>query len=248
MSRIWEIGRLFGMRSRCCRARLFGGLRGRLCRGCRCGSLASSFWRFRCLLLLVLALTMAMDLRISRNSSDTSVPAAEMMLCAPPGWPSRKAVPSYTSVLTTNQGFFSEFSLNSARSIILFTPSFFIFTSTSGSGSKTSSPACLSPQLPLFKSPPAFFTRSIQPPGPVGSVGCSKSNLPYSFVIVTRNQGLFIIPRTDQYMSFGWRLRASSIARTRSASLSARSETGISRDQKDQQKQVSRQAMSTRPP
>lgn len=145
-------------------------------------------------------------------------------------------MPSYTSPFTTNQGFsLPLFSLSSARLIWRFTPSFFMLISFTGSCSTGSSPWCLSPQLPFVKSPPAFLTLSIQPPALAGCVGCSNFKRFPSFVIATRNHGLFIIPRTDQYISRGWAVIASSIARTRSASLSSRSETGMERDQNDQQ-------------
>src|SRR4051794_18416524 len=66
--------------------------------------------------------------------------------------------------------------------------------------------------------------------------------------IVTLNQGLFIIPSTDQYMSLGCTFMLSSIDRTKMSLAFFNSSFGKFNDQKHQQKHESLQLMSMRPP
>ncbi|ROW16682.1 hypothetical protein VPNG_01740 [Cytospora leucostoma] len=109
-------------------------------------------------------------------------------------------------------------------------------------------PGSFSPQNPLARSPPSFFTLSIQPADPkVGCVGCSNRSAVFpppstSRCTTTRNQGLFIMPSTLQYISLGCTIIESSMARTITSpvqvfsSSAMRSRKGISSDQKHQQK------------
>jgi len=194
-----------------------------------------------------------LNLRIAMNSSVLSSPAALMMLCAPPGCPSKNAVPSYTSPFTTNHGFSPlSCSLNSSIEISRSTPSLVILISLGASVSNvsaTSPSTFFSPQYPFVKFPPLFFTLSIQPPGiSAGCVGCSNRSAPCSLCTTTLNHGLFIIPSTDQYMSLGCTFMLSSIARTTISFASFSSSTSTLIFQKHQQKHVSRQSMSSRPP
>lgn len=191
------------------------------------------------------------------NSSVASCPAAPTMEAAPPGCPSRNFVPSYTSPLRTNHGSFSSSCLLTSSIVrSLFTSALVIAISWTGSGgtlSPAASPPILSPQYPFARLPPSFLTLSIHPPGiSAGWVGCSNLSSSPSRCITTLYQGLFIMPSTDQYMSLGWTIIASSMARTITSpahvSSSRKSATGTSRDQKHQQKHVSRQPISNLPP
>lgn len=175
-----------------------------------------------------------------------------MMDAAPPGWPSRKSVPSYTWPLTTNQGCSSlSWSRSSWMLISRLTSARTMQISFAGSstGATLSCPEILSPQNPLVRSPPSFFTLSIQPPGSsAGWVGCSNRSIPSSLWITTRYHGLFIMPRTLQYMSLGCTFIESSMPRIMTSPASWSCDMGMSRSQKHQQKLASRAEMSTRPP